>query len=595
MDKTRSEVDDKYKWNLSDIYTNWDEWDKDFNLCLELVNDTDKYFVNFMDSANKLYELLKYLDKVNVLTAKLDFYTFLKIDEDLKNNVSQEKVTQIEDLLSIYSKKSSSFEPTILKYEYNKIEEFINSFPKLEEYRFLFEQIFRKKEYILSDAEEKLLTSFSFIERDFAKASSYLRDSELEFNKIKDEDNNEVQLYASNLLKYSRSNDRNVRKDTFESISKAYNGKINTLSTNYSAHIKFDELDSNLRGFSSSLEKHLFDLNLNREVYDNLIKAAKSNISIYQKYLGLLKDVLKVDKLEQYDLRAPLITETDTNISVEDAKKMIIKAFSFYGEYYEEILNKAFDQKWIDFLPNINKSTGWYAAYVPECMPKVKANFQNKISDVSALSHELGHLVNQYFQVTCNKPSYVYSSHLNAEVASLTNEIVLTKKMQRESDDKALKLQMLGNFIETFANNFFGSLMGAIFEDEAHKLINSGVPVTSEKLNNIWNSICMEFYGDKVNIRENYQWSRIPHFFNSYYYFTYATGISSATSLASRLLSENKEDLDSFKEYLTIGGSKYPLDALKVAKIDLTDEKTYLNAINMFDEILDEFITLYNS
>lgn len=595
MDKLRSEVDDKYKWDLSPVYQNWDEWDKDFNICSKMVDDTDKYFENFMESGNKLLQLLKYLDRVDVSISKLDFYTFLKIDEDLKNNISQEKLAQIENLLTDLSEKMSCLEPTLLKYDYSIIEKFISDVPELEEYRFVLEKMFRQKKYILSDKEEKLLVSFSSIEINFGKASDYLRDSEMEFDKITDENNNEVQLYASNLRKYIRNDNRRVRKEAFEAVSKAYNSKINILATNYNGHIKFDELESNLRGFNSSLDMHLYNLNLNNDVYNTLIKVSKDTKDIYQKYLRLLKSVLKVDKLEQYDLNAPMIKESNTNISVEEAKNLITKTFSCYGEYYSEILNKAFDQKWIDFLPNINKSTGWYSAYVPECMPKIKANFQNKVNDVSALSHELGHLVNQYFQVTCNKPSYVYGSHLNGEVASLNNEIILTKKIQKESNDKNIKLQMLANFIDVFSSNFYDSIMGAIFEDEAHKLINNGIPATVETLNELWKNIRMEFYGNEVNIKENYQWSRIPHFFNSYYYFTYATGIVSATSLASRLLSGNKEDLDAFKEYLKIGSSMYPLDALKVAKIDLTDEKTYLNAIKMFDEMLDEFDRLYNS
>lgn len=592
----RSEVKDDYKWDLTELYSSFDEWDKDVEKIPDFIEKVKKYKGTIVESADNLYNFYKDSQEAECLIERLNFYAFLVIDEDLTNSRAQKSLNLIEDWIAKYNSEIAFAIPEILKNDYSLIEQYIEEKEELREFERFFKEMFRVKEHMLSEREEAMFAEYENIAQGFKNSSQFIRNTEMDLGTILDEDNNEVKLTPSNVSKYSRSKDRRVRKDVYENEDKAYMRSINSLATNYLGFIKTKEMEAKYRKYSSYLDMKLFNVDIDRNVYESLKKVVKESKESYQKYLKLIKDVLGVEKLEAYDVSAPLVNNSDKEYSVEEAKQIILDTFSLYGEDYVNVLKYAFDKKCIDFMPSDNKVTGWYSAYIPYAKPKVFANYHNRIIDISSLAHELGHFVNQYKIVTTQPPQYVYQSTFCAEVSSLNNEIVFTNIMMNKESNIEVKKELLVNFIKVFAGNFFGASKQALFEEEAHQKIVNGEGVSSADLCNIWNNLTKEFNGDMIEPKNGIGWACIPHYYlnGGYYVYNYSTGIVAACNLANKLLAKEDGIHEKFMKYLTIGDSMRPLDSLKTLGINMDTEEPYLVALKMFNEAIDKFYELIN-
>ncbi len=588
-EKTRNQIDDKYKWDLTDLYQNWGEWDKDYETIFPYIEELATYKNHILDSSDTFYKYLKLNIETSVKLDKLDFYQSLKVDEDLQNKESKIHSSKMENLLTEFSNQISFAEPEILKADYDLIDKYIKENPKLQEFEFMLKKLFRLKEHILNTKEEQLLSNIDDIANNFKKGSSFLRTSEMDFGYITDEDSNEVKLNSSNFYKYGRSSNREVRKQAHYNRNKAYANHINVLASNYIGHIKTDELEAKMRKYTSAIDMAFESKNINKNVYETLKKSARKNIDTFRKYINLYRDSLGIRDLKAYDLSAPLVEEADSKYTVEDAKEIILDAFKIYGEEYTSILNEIFDKKLIDFVPNKDKPSGWYACHVPCENPRISANFDGKISDVSSLCHELGHLVNQYKSIKKQKPQYVYNSPFCAEVVSIANEIVFANKYLEKCNDKQVKLQILGNLIDVLANNYFGALVQAIFEEKAHQAILDNIPLTADRLNEYWEETFTEFYGTEIDEIFIENWARIPHFFNSFYTYSYSTGVAAACALASNLLKENPEYQKKFMTYLGISGSMEPLNSLMTIDIDMENDNVFNVTNETISQLIDKF------
>lgn len=590
----RKDVDNKYKWNLTYLYPSFDEWNKDASKLPEMIKKIDKYRGHLLDSPDKLLEYYNYAEKVEEIIERMHFYTLLMIDVDIDNEDTKKYDDMVSGIIAEYNAKTSFVIPELLQSDYSVIEDFMDKNEGLRIYEKMFKEMFRVKEHMLSKEEEAIISEFKTGSDNYGKSSQYIRNKEMDYGEITLSDGSKEKLTASNLKKFSRSEDREVRRQTFELSSKAYKHNINSLSTNYIGYIKNFEIESKYRKYSSYLEQKLFERDIDLKVYETLKRIVLRNHDAYSRYIKLYKDVLKFDDFKVYDMSAPLVKGSNKEFSIEKAKEMLLDTFAIYGDYYTDILKFAFDKKCIDFIPSEGKVTGWYSAYIPYAHPVVFANYDNKILDVSSLAHELGHFVNQYMIIENQPPMYVYQTTFCAEVASLNNEIVFSNLYRKKEKDKDVKLELLANYIKVFASNFFGATRQAIFEEKAHTYAKDNKPLSSEVLSVLWMDVTKSVFGNELEGYDPNGWASIPHYFmgGGYYTFNYSTAIIAASNLAYKILNDEPGIIDKYKKFLTIGASMNPIDSLKVLGIDMTSEETYEVGLKMFNEAIDEFYKL---
>ncbi len=597
-EKLRSEIDNKYKWDLDSMYASKEDFEKDIKTARKMIDELASYKGMITKDANTLYNFLKLEEKLDTLLTNLYVYAESKKNEDLGNEENQKIYNQILNLLSISGEKTSFVMPELMKTNYDVIKKYISENNKLKEFTFDLEQIYRYQKYTLSEKEETLLGNIGDLRNRFENNFNVALYSMVDYGYIKDEDGNDVKLTNGNMQKYARSKDRRVRHDSFKARYNALQKYANLISTDYEGSVKADTMIAKARGYKSDLEMYLYEDGVSEEIYHNLLKVADDNIAVFHKYIKMIKNVLRLDDFSVYDLSAPLTGESDKKYSVSDAKEMITKALGVLGEDYVKLLNKAFDERWIDFYPNKGKHSGYYEqdSYVGH--PLVLSNYNEDYISVSSLAHELGHAINSYYSKKNNPPHLSEYTLFTAEVASLTNEILFSNYIIKNSNNKEEKLTAIENILNIFASNFYGTLSeGSVFEDIVHKKIFEGDSLTESDFNEIFSKVKDRYYGNDIIVDEmvKYGWTRVSHFYNSFYYYKYSVGITGACYVAKRILSGDKEYLNRYLEYLKLGGSMMPLEELKQIDLDFTNTKVIEEGINYFSELIDEFMVIYNS
>lgn len=595
--KLRNEVEDKYKWDLQKIYSDDKECYKGFEVVKDLVTKIKEYENIEIDSGEKLYNLLKLNFELQKISERLSLYSSLQLAEDSTNSNNQKLYGEVTNFLTEIGSQLSFLTNKLLKIEYKKIEEFYKEYEKLIEYRFYLEVLFKDKEHILNDSEEKILSNLSKSLMLAEDAYDNLTNADMKFGNIIDENNNEVELNESNFSVYFQSKDRRVRKDAFKRYYSVYGSYKTTIASLYNSHLETNNIISKLRKYTSMLEEVLSYDNLPTTVYTNLINVVNSNLDKLHKYYKIKKDMLKLDEFHIYDNGAQVVNDINKKYSFEDGKELILDIFKIYGDDYTEILQKAFEQKWIDVYNNVGKRSGAFSAGVYDTYPYVLLNYENRIDDVSTMAHELGHSVNSYYSIKNNPIQYYDYPLFQAEVASLTNEIIFNKKMLEKENDPKIKLYILNNLIKLFNSNLFDATLYAEFEKDAHNMIENGEVITSDYLCNLCYNLNKKYYGNDVVVDEEikYRWEIYSHLYTDFYLFKYATGISCACYCADKILSGDKEFINNYKEFLKVGCSKYPIDALKIVGIDITNSKFIENTIDFYDNLLDEFKNIYDN
>lgn len=596
-EKLRNEVDSHYKWDLEAIYQTEEEYENDKQTLIKLINEIPKYKGKISNSGESLLQFLQLDEQILVLISNLYLYASCKKDEDLANSENQKRYNEILNILSLYDEQSNFVMPELMKTDKSIIQKYIEENEKLKEYEFDLNMMYRYQKYTLSDKEELLLSNLDELQTKFKNNYDIVLNSIINYGIIEDEEHNKVQLTMRNYLKYARSNDRRVRKDAFNLRGEALKKFANLISVDYQGHLKADAVIAKTKGYKSDLEMYLYPDGVSEDVYDNLLKVADEHIDSLYKYYRMIKKVTGLKELEVYDITAPLTKISNQTYTPEDAKKIIVDALSIYGEEYKEVLESAFDNHWIDFYPNKGKRSGYYENAAFKGHPFVFGNFISDFGSVSAIAHELGHAMHSYFSNKSNSPHLAEYTIFVAEVASLTNEVILANYIVNNSSDKNEKLLAIENILEIFASNFFGTLSeGSIFEREVHKRVFNGETLTEIDFNSIYEKVKRRYYGPDVKMNEfvKYNWCRVPHFYSSFYYYKYSIGISCACYCAKKILSGDREFLEKYLKFLTLGGSMMPLDELKTLGIDLLSGEVIEEAISYFDSLIDEFEKINN-
>ena len=592
--KTRSEISNDYKWDLTKIFETDSDFDKFYDETKKLIIDYKKYEGHIMDDAKTFYNSTIDSLEISRRLEKLYTYAHMKSDEDVSLNSNQELVSRVINLYNLASQAMYFEETELLKEDYSKIEEFYKEEPRLLEHEINIKNSFRYKNHILSDAEEKIMSNLNGAFDNNETTYSYLTNSDMTFGTIKDESGNEVELTDTNYSIFIESKDRRVRIDAFKTLYKYYKQFTNTITSTLNGNIKESVAVSHIRKYNSAFERSLFNDEMDPKVFKTLVDTVHENLDIYQKYYDLKKEVLGLDEIHLYDVYAKLINDYDKTYSFDEAKELVFKALSVMGEEYTNDLEKAFSQKWIDIYPNKNKRGGAYSSGSYDTYPYVLLNYQGRLNDVSTIIHELGHSMHSYY--TRNNQPYQYGNYpiFVAEVASTVNEMLLAKYLLKNSDDKSVKLAVLNHLLELFKATIYRQVMFAEFEKYAYDLVENDDVITSEKLCNKYLELNKEYFGKNVVVDDEikYEWEKVPHFYSDFYVYKYATGLSAACKIVNGILNHEDGALENYIKMLKNGCRENPLNTLKIAGVDMTDKEVYQSAIDMFNDAIEEFKAL---
>lgn len=596
-EKLRCEIEDKYKWDLTKIYKDEKEWQKDFDDVKEKILKVLEYKDSFLSNGKKLYEYLKYDEEVSRKLEKIYYYAHLNYDADTLDEKYKVMTNKVSDLFTKYNELSSFVVPEILKLDEEKLNTFYKDEEKLEDYRFSIENIYRFKNHTLDEEKEKMLSNLSKCLSNPEETYEALTDSDFEYDYITDEKGNKVKFNESNYSLFIKSKDRSVRKKAFEMLHNKYKKYIRTITSTYKGEVENNVVLAKIRNYDSAISASLYSDNVPVDIYDNLIKVVNDNMNVLYDYYDLKKEILSLDRLHMYDTYVEIINNIDKKYSFDEAKEIVIDALSVLGDKYVKNLKKAFDEKWIDIYHSKGKRSGAYSSGNFDVNPYVLLNFEGTLNDVSTLAHELGHSMHTY--LSCKNNPYQYSSYeiFVAEVASTVNELLLANYMLKNSKNKDEKLAIINHILDLYKATLYRQTMFAEFEKETHKLREKGEVLTSDLLSNTYYNLVKKYFGPNVLCDDliRYEWARIPHFYYNFYVYKYATGISAASYIVDGILNNKEGALENYINFLKTGGSMYPLDELKIAGVNLNSKSVILSAIKTFEKYLKEFKDIYNS
>ncbi len=591
LQKKRSEIEDKYKWDLTYIYASDNDWYNDYDAVSEIVPSIKNYQGKIVSSADNLLGYIELSNDIERKLYKLYYYAHLKHDQDTTETNYQTMKGKIDNLLASYEEMDAFANPEMMTIDYDKVEKFYKDNPKLKEYTFLLENIYRYKKHILSHEVEEVLSSLTNVLSASSDTFESLTDSDMRFGNIKDENGMEVELTESNYRVFLQSTNRDVRRQAFEKLLNTYGNFKNTIAQTFKGQVEMLTKLSKMKNFNSSLEASLFGENIDVSVYNNLIDIVSNNLDILFKYFDLKKKLLGLDEFHLYDQYVELVSSCSKTYTFEEAKENVLEALSVLGEDYINNINKAFDEHWIDVYNNVGKRGGAYSSGFYDTKPYVLLNYEGTINDVSTLAHELGHSMHTYY--SCMNNPYHYSAYhiFVAEVASTVNELLLNYHLLNKTDDKDEKRYILNNLMDLFKSTIFRQTMFAEFEKDMHQRKENGEILTYALLCDEYYKLNKKYFGNNVVVDEciKYEWERIPHFYYDFYVYKYAIGLSCACYIVDNILNKKENAVDNYLKFLASGGSDYPVNELAIAGVDVTNKEVIESAIKMFEGLINEF------
>lgn len=590
----RSEVEEHHTWDLSKIFATDEEFDQAFKevaLKLEKVSEFKGTLGNsataFFDGIEFVLNLYRDLETVYV-------YSHLKNDQDTTNTLYQGMHARANSLAAKVSEAAAWFEPEILSLSDEQIRTFFSDNSKLEGYKHFIENITSSREHVLTSKEEALLAGAGEIFGASSNTFSILNNADLTFPVVKNEEGEDVQLSHGVYGQLLESTNREVRKEAYKQLYTVYHQFRNTLASTLSSHVKVHNYNAKVRNYSSAREAALSGNHIPETVYDTLLSVVHKHLPLLHRYVALRKKLLNVDKLYMYDLYTPVLGEAPIKYSYEEAKEKAIAALKPLGEEYLAIVNDAFDNRWIDVVENQGKRSGAYSSGCYDTLPYILLNWHDSLDQLYTLVHEMGHSVHSYF--TRNNQPFVYGDYsiFLAEIASTTNENVLTEHLLETEKDPRVRAFVLNHYLDGFKGTIFRQTQFAEFEHFIHTEDAKGVPLTSEYLSEYYGNLNETYYGKDVERDAEIadEWARIPHFYYNYYVYQYSTGFSAASALANKIVSKEEGALEKYLNYLKAGNSDYPIEVMKKAGVDMTKPDYIEDAMKVFETRLNELESL---
>ncbi|MDD4201046.1 MAG: oligoendopeptidase F [Eubacteriales bacterium] len=590
--KTRDQIDSRYKWNIQAMISDESTIDDDLADIKKQAEDyAERFAGHLMDSSEMLFDAFAHKDDIWRRLEKIYVYAHMKRDENNAESRYQGMTDKAMSIIAAVSTSLSFFTPELLSSDEDKLLGFIVENHKLKTYEFVIKDALRQKKHILSPEEEIIMAQMGEITGATNDIFTMLNNADIKFGKIKDEKGDHVELTHGNYIRFMESHNRKLRENAYNAMYDSYKGLINTISTSYNYNTKTDVVNARIRKYDSARAAALSGDNIPGEVYDNLVDVVKDNLPELHRYIKLRKKLLGVDNLHMYDMYVPLIKIPEDNISFEEGLDIIREALKPLGEEYIRKMNQGISEGWIDVYENKGKTSGAYSFGCYDSFPYILLNYTDTIKDVFTIIHEMGHSMHSRY--TRDNQPYIYGSHsiFTAEVASTVNESLLMNYFLCKETDPEMRKYLLNLYLEEFRTTLFRQTMFAEFEDITHRAIENGQVLTGDWMCEQYQTLNDKYYGPAVERDDTirYEWARIPHFYNAFYVYKYATGYSAATAISEKILTDGKTASDSYIEFLKTGESDYPIELLKKAGVDMSKPEPIRQAMNKFNTLLDEF------
>ena len=589
----RNEINEKDTWDLSTIFETDKKWEEELALLTEDTKEAASLEGHLLDSAESLLNITeRYLDLSRRLE-KLYVYAHMKNDQDTRVAKYQEYYAKAMTLYSQLDQVFSFYEPEFMAITEEQYQNFLAEEPKLQPYKHFFDKLLQNKEHVLSQREEELLAGAGEIFGAASETFAILDNADIVFPFVKDEDGNEVQLSHGVYMRLVESKNREVRRGAYEVLYSTYEQYQHTYAKTLQTNVKVQNYRAKVRNYKSAREAALAANFVPESVYDNLVSAVRKHLPLLHRYLSLRSKILGIPDLKMYDVYTPL-SSVEYSFTYEEALKKAEEALAVLGEDYLSRVKRAFSERWIDVYENQGKRSGAYSGGSYDTNAFMLLNWQDNLDNLFTLVHETGHSMHSSY--TRETQPYVYGDYsiFLAEIASTTNENILTEKLLQEVQDDATRFAILNNFLDGFRGTVFRQTQFAEFEHAIHQADQNGEVLTSEFLNNLYADLNQEYYGlsKEDNPQIQYEWARIPHFYYNYYVYQYSTGFAAASALAEKIVHGSQDDRDRYIDYLKAGKSDYPLNIMRKAGVDMEKEDYLNDAFAVFERRLDEFEAL---
>ena len=587
--KDRKTIEQKYKWNLNDIYENYDMWESDLEKFEKLTKEVPKYKGQIKNSSEKFVELELLMEKIARLLDRLYLYPYMLKDLDSTDEMTSIKMQEIEMIYTKFGTETAWIAPEMLEIPEETMNEWIKKHPELEERRFGLSEMYRLRKHVLSEDKEQLLSHFSQFMGSSSDIYGELSISDMKWNTVKLSTGEEIAVSNGVYSKILATNrNQEDRKLAFEALYKSYENSKNTFAAIYRAIIQQNVASCNARSYESCLDRALENKNIPKEVYFSLVNSAQENTAPLRRYIELRKKALKLKEYHYYD-NSINIVDYNKVFKYDDAKEIVLNSVKPLGEDYQAKMKRAISEGWLDVFETKNKRSGAYSINIYDVHPYMLLNYQETMDAVFTLAHELGHTLHSMHSSEAQPYSTADYTIFVAEVASTFNERLLLDYMLENSDDSLEKIALLEQALGNIVGTYYIQTLFASYEYEAHKMIEEYKAVTPDILSDIMYNLFKKYFGDSVTIDELQKiiWSRIPHFFRSpFYVYQYATSFASSAKLYENL----KTNPESREKYLTLlksGGNNHPMEQLKLAGVDLTKKESFDSVAKEFDRLLD--------
>lgn len=589
LTREEAELTKENIWATEDLYATDAAWEEDLKRTTYFMDEIKKYQGHLNESGDQLLGLFQLMDEFSLWEDRLANYAMRKSDQDTKNAKYQDCVMRMMMNLNQAVATLSFFEPELMSISDERLEEFYTQTEGLELYRNAIKDVRRKKDHILTEAEERILAAAADMSQTPENTFGMFNNADLTFPSVRDSQGNERQVTHGTFIPLMESKDRVLRKAAFESVYHTYQSFKNTNASILSGQVQQLIFHAKTRKYDSTLQAALDQTNVAVSVYHNLIEAVHNNMDKMHKYVALRKKLMKVDELHFYDLYTPMVEEKEVKIPYETAKKNVLEAVKPLGENYNEILAKGFESRWVDVYENVGKRSGAYSAGAKE-HPFVLMNYSGTLDSEFTLAHEMGHAMHSYLSNHTQPTVYSQYRIFVAEVASTCNEALLMQHLLKNTTDKMERVSLINHFLDQFKGTIYRQTMFAEFEMKINAMAERGESITADALCNLYEELQKQYFGDEITIDDEirYEWSRIPHFYYNFYVFQYATGFSAAIALSQKILAEGKPAVDQYLNFLSGGCSKDPVSLLKDAGVDMNTAKPVNDALLLFGQLIDE-------
>lgn len=587
---TRSEVPTELTWDLEKIYPSIEEWDRDAAELDQLLDKFTNVKGTMKNGADALLNVIQSYLQIIRRYEKLAVFASMKNDQDTTNSKYQQLQGKANNLGTRVSEVLSWFQPELVHLNDQTVQNYFQQNHQLGQYKHFIDELREQRKHLLGDEQEALLAAASNIFGAPEKTFEMLSDADLKFPTVTGENGQKVELSEGVYSKLLESNNRDVREEAFKKFYQTYGSFKNTFATTLTSQVQVQNYQAKVRHYPSAKDAALSENHIPGQVYDTLIEEVHKHLPLLHRYVELRKKILNVDQVHMYDLYTPIVKKSKLSFTYPEARQMTLKALSVYGKDYISHVQEAFNNRWIDVVENKGKRTGAYSSGVYDTVPYILLNWQDGLEDLYTLVHEMGHSMHSYY--TTHTQPYVYGNYpiFVAEIASTTNENVLTDYLLKTETDPSVRAYILNHYLDGFKGTVYRQTQFAEFEQWIHEQDAAGKSLTAEIISKFYGDLNKQYYGPAIfNDDEiKMEWMRIPHFYYDFYVYQYATGFAAATTLSQRIEDQDASHTEEYLNFLKSGSSIYPVATMQRAGVDMTKKDYLEKAFRVFEDRLNE-------